>query len=623
MSLQDNPFSVQTPEDIKASEVVDLFVDVFSDFHNVPHRGHTFLNGPRGSGKSMMFRYLEPDCQLLKSGKSDVRDLEFYAVYVPIKNTDLKVTELERLENKHASVVLNEHFLTVFTAARVFTSLRDRAGIEDPTGAYARSFGTYLKARLHRLLSKAGASAPSLPRDDAGLSDQIQWCIDTFDDLSSSVIAYLRHLSFRRTAMPYAGPLCGYLDFLFPMLRGLKELPFMPQDRPIYLLLDDADNLNETQTKILNSWVFCRTSSQVSLKISTQLNYKTFRTSTNQRIDSPHDYTEIDISTVYASSASRYSGRVEEIVRRRLKREHPGVTPKQFFPVYAKQEESIEQIRAAYVAKWPEVGKGNRPRDDGNRYARPDFIRDFGLDSDLGGDARPDFIRDLGGVKKGSSKYRYAGFEQLVYLSSGVIRYFLEPASRMYAEAQSVGLPITHIDSSIQDRIVREEAEKFMVAEFDKLSAENDELDNAGKFRQLRNLVYALGGAFHQILISDRAERRVFSVAFSDTLENDVLKVFQLGVRYGYFHEASIGNKEGTGRTRMFVLSRRLAPFFTLDPTGFAGYWFVTNAAMKQAILKPKAFIERVRKSANLDDQSQLGLFEGQIFEYAESEEGE
>ena len=66
---------------------------------------------------------------------------------------------------------------------------------------------------------------------------------------------------------------------LLPNAQSTKGAPFMPKG-PIYLLLDDADNLNETQTRILNSWVFCRTSSDVSLKISTQLNYKTFRTAT-------------------------------------------------------------------------------------------------------------------------------------------------------------------------------------------------------------------------------------------------------------------------------------------------------------------------------------------------------
>ena len=60
--IKKNPFAVQTPEDMAAKDVNELFVDVFTDFYQVPRQGHTFLNGPRGSGKSMMFRYMEPDC---------------------------------------------------------------------------------------------------------------------------------------------------------------------------------------------------------------------------------------------------------------------------------------------------------------------------------------------------------------------------------------------------------------------------------------------------------------------------------------------------------------------------------------------------------------------------------
>ena len=45
-----NPFAVQTPEDMHAQEVVDLFVPDFSDFHKIPLAGHAFLNGSRGGG---------------------------------------------------------------------------------------------------------------------------------------------------------------------------------------------------------------------------------------------------------------------------------------------------------------------------------------------------------------------------------------------------------------------------------------------------------------------------------------------------------------------------------------------------------------------------------------------
>ncbi len=91
------------------------------------------------------------------------------------------------------------------------------------------------------------------------------------------VVHYLKRISFPAKPVIYTGPLCGYFDFLWPLLKELKNLSFMPKG-PIFLLLDDADNLSYTQTRILNSWVSARTSNTISLKISTQLSYKSFQT---------------------------------------------------------------------------------------------------------------------------------------------------------------------------------------------------------------------------------------------------------------------------------------------------------------------------------------------------------
>ena len=74
--MNKNPFQITTPEDLTAEEMVKLFVDVFSDFQKVIDPGHVFLMGPRGVGKSMMFRYLQPDCQSLKNN-CDITKLPF------------------------------------------------------------------------------------------------------------------------------------------------------------------------------------------------------------------------------------------------------------------------------------------------------------------------------------------------------------------------------------------------------------------------------------------------------------------------------------------------------------------------------------------------------------------
>ena len=164
----------------------------------------------------------------------------------------------------------------------------------------------------------------------------------------------------------------------------------------------------------------------------------------------------------------------------------------------------------------------------------------------------------------------------------------------------------------MQDEVVREQARQFFFGEFDKIELEADSDEHLDRIKKLRNLIQALGGMFHSILISDAAERRVFSVALSDESDDEVLSVIKLGVQYGYFHESSIGNKEGTGRTRLFILSRRLAPLFTLDPTSFAGYKFATSAALRNAMERPKRFLGQLDNTP-IDDvlsSPQMDLFD-------------
>ena len=93
-----------------------------------------------------------------------------------------------------------------------------------------------------------------------------------------------------------------------------------------------------------------------------------------------------------------------------------------------------------------------------------------------------------------------------------------------------------------------------------------------------------MGKTFHDILISDRSERKVFSIALTNIPDTELKSVFELGVRLGFLHESYIGNKDGNGRTLLYVLNRCFAPIFTLDPTGFQGYLFMTNKDLKKAL---------------------------------------
>jgi len=579
-SLLENPFSVTTPEDMSARDVVDLFVDVFSDFPKVIRQGHVFLNGPRGSGKSMMFRYMLPDCQILAGG-SGMPDLPFLGVYVPLKKTNLKLTELERLRGQGAEDVLNEHFMTTYATSCLFDSL-EKLEYRDAGSSGIREAREFASGVLVSHLQQCGWKGQLNLEQTEGPAGVFGALHALFIGLFKEVLDYLRRLSFSESLLVYQGPLCGYLDFFCPVVEKLRGLPFLP-DGPVFLLVDDADNLSLSQTEVLNSWVASRTSANVSIKISTQFQYKTYRTPTGRTIDSPHDYSEINISTKYTTShKGTYYERVKAIVEKRLSLVDAHVSPEDFFPVDVEQEEQIEAIAAKYRAEWSKSGRGHRPSDDATRYARPDYMK------------------SLAGTRKAGSTYSYAGFSQLVHVSSGVIRHFLEAAAVMYSEVQARVGPeqgILAIPPGIQNDIVCRQANEFLFDQFEKLREDQSgEAADPDLVEQLHNLVHALGGTFRHILLSDRSERRVFSIAFSNTPTEEMRRVLRLGEQLGYFHVSTIGNKEGTGRTELYILSRKLAPVFKLDPTSFAGYLFVTADRIAAALRDPKAFVRKVQR---------------------------
>lgn len=596
--MNSNPFTVSSPEAMNAVEMRRLFVPLAENFE-IDDPGHIFVHGHRGCGKSMMLRLLAPDCKSIELGRP-LKDLPYIGVYATIKSTDLDVSEFDRVENQYAGLVLAEHSLSLFLASKILQSLKDHTGSELHSAEARADLNSYLLKFVFKPLQKSPEYDLSTSSDAL---NPLQSAIEAIDSKYGELIDYFRHLSLsgaNNNYEPFAGKVVGYREFLYPLCSNITKLSCMPQYVPLFILLDDADNLNTLQTQVLNTWVSYRTGKSVSFKISTQLGYKHYRTVGNQRIESPHDFKEVNISSIHTGSTSKgsYPKWVEDIVSKRLFGHGISIDPRAFFPVSKDQELAIEKIKDEYKLNWEKSGRGYRPSDDATRYARPDYIK------------------SLGGKSKQGSTYLYAGFDQLVHISSGIIRYFLDDAASMYAEQMKRDQPqgdngihgtVQQIDPSIQDQVTRDSADALMIDKLDKLVEEADSESSAkDEFKQLRNLIQALGGVFQTILFSDRSERRVFSIALSDHPPEDVTKIINLGVKHGYLYNATIGSKDGKWRTRRYVMTRRLAPVFKLDPMGFSGYLFVTSDLLLTAIHNPARAIrefEEKRLGTILDEQ--------------------
>jgi DNA replication protein DnaC len=329
--------------------------------------------------------------------------------------------------------------------------------------------------------------------------------------------------------------------------------------------------------------------------------YKTYLTSNGVLIESPHDYQAVNISSRYTTNYSdNFQNKIVEILDKRLK--IAGITnaPHEFFPLYEEQEKRIEEEREKIRIDFRAGnGRSSRENDDVRRYAVPNYIR------------------SLGGKSKSRNTFRYAGLESIIHLSSGIIRYSLDAASNMFDEVSGdnpASSQVTSIPTEIQNAVMRKISDEFLYIELRKPGTEqiNDEAiypiaSPKSDIEKLQNLICAMGSTFFEILVSNRAERKVFSIALSNIPDDEIRRVLKIGVRLNYLYETTIGNKEGNGRTWLYIMNRRLAPSFILDPSGFQGYLFITNDDLHNAFANGK----QLRRVSDDDcDINQLSLFD-------------
>ena len=585
------PFSVKSPERLKPAEVVAQFVDHEAYLKLIPPE-HTLIQGPRGTGKSMLFRYMSPAARCL-ANNCHVSKLPFIGIIVPVKQANVQMPEMELLTGPVARMIA-ENLLVTMLAIQVCRAFEEVIDFVTGSDESFDSWINILVSHVTKHVADAGYGIGN-SEDLSTNKEKLEYVVNCLTKVELTSQDYLDSLVFCKELPAYGKRLLNYQLFLFPLFRKLSETS-SNKEQTFYVLVDDADWLREEQTKVLNTWISFRTTNVVSFKAACQLDYKTFLTSGTRRIESPHDFCRVNLSTIYTHGA--YALWVKTVVEKRLAACGIKCTADEFFPDDIKQTERLRTIQQEIEsAKW--VGPiSERRRDDVYRYARPELIR------------------RLGGSSKQTSTYLYCGFTQLVDISNATIRFFLEAASEMYARQQqnSQDKVVMAILPSIQNEVVRSHANELLHANFDEIvrdySVEGRGESLIKRVRQVKNLVDVMGAAFYASLVHpSRSERRVLSFALQTDPDDELQEILRLAVSLNYFSESTLGKKEGFGRTRRYVLNRRISPYFNLDPSGFSGYFWVTSDFLRRAVDEPvKARDELRARLPSIAEGSQLSL---------------
>lgn len=623
MRDKDNPFSVMVPDEMTAEEADEIFVEMHADRPEVRGLGNIMISGVRGCGKSMLIRCSLCDFIMRREGKK-FSELPYLAVSLPVKKTELALADLQKLDNYFAPYMLNEHFLVMHVLMHTFLIL---SRIEYDKGKIERSKFKHFYDNVYiKNLRMCGCDdeVPQNYHSESVFFESLYFHMYTKINEFKRYILSLYNVD--NANISYDLPLFSYVQFLVPIFRGLLDLPKFPKGKKLLLFIDDADYLSEIQTQILNSWLASRTQPTISIKVSAQEEvYKTFITSTGVFVEAPHDFQEVDISPIYTTDfrEGNYYKQAIMVLYKRLQlfwgsHMYPDTDGdikkmekalEKFFPYYKLQEEAIkgeaDKIKKGYCIN----GRGSSVSDDVRRYALPNYIR------------------SLGGKRKATSTFRYAGIKNIIHLSSGNIRYLLDSVALMYSMelSESKEKNVKSISTDVQNRALRERAKYYLFKELRRNMDVEDAVDNPIEITdkplstadKLGNLINAMGKTFYDILVSGdkedpfsgRAERKVFSIALSNprTVDEELKKVFKRGVRLGFLQRKTIGNKSGGGRTELYILNRCFAPVFGLDPTGFQGYLFVTNDDLKKAIYSGKQ-LKHIDKGGKEDKFEQLSI---------------
>ena len=571
-----NPFELVTASKLSAREAVDLWCDD-KRLDRVNGKENCFVNGHRGTGKSMLFRILQHDCQNILYPETTP---DFLAVYFPVRDTEFMTEEFELFQADSQRYIISESHLSLLIVKQLFLTLsRDNSIVTQE-----------LRVRFRDLVVSSFSNAfqfcSSTPHfnSELGFTEFLSETLNLVEAERTRIVAYIALRLY--DGKPFEGPL-----FLFDTFLGrISDFFSESLGQCLYFLIDDGDDLPVSHTVVLNSWIARRRGSAV-FKVSTMFGYKTFETRYRSAIQHPHDFFQYDIGTRYmTNSAEDYIDLLREICRKRLRAnvaagDVSDFDPDKFFPLDAAQNEALAELAAELLQEYKKIYKGRAARDYVYRHLTSEYLK---------------ILRK----KHSVGSFVYSGFSTLAVLSSGHVRDFIICAQRMYDRAARHGKVVESIPASIQSSTVREHADEVL-SEIKDVRQKRIRHATDQDWRRIAKLIDGLCNLFKAKLFSEDSERRVFSFCFQNEPSDELVRLLELAICEGYFMRGFISRKEGTGRRVLYVLTRRLGPAYNLDVSAYSGYLSLTSERVENLMVSGSDAVEGV-----LLDSTQMTFFE-------------
>jgi hypothetical protein len=133
----------------------------------------------------------------------------------------------------------------------------------------------------------------------------------------------------------------SFASGVMPLLGCVRQIPAL-RNTHLLLMIDDAHDLNEYQSRSLNSWIAYRDHSAFSFKVATaKVGQPDFKTATGGSILEGHDFTTIDMEQPFQNALSNFGQMAGQVIDKRLKRAGIDRKAAEFFPVSPQFEEDM------------------------------------------------------------------------------------------------------------------------------------------------------------------------------------------------------------------------------------------------------------------------------------------
>ncbi len=545
-----NPFDLVAANELDYDEIPPLFVGEYTNFNTINKHFDTIVEGQRGTGKTMILRYLAFETQMkIWVDDAERNPMQFFeeksnhmGVYCRLEQGVFDRSDLDAVHDEDRKTRLFEHRLCLFCLSHLLSTLK--------------SIFQYRPAQANELRSMRNRLANLLMEE--GIKDCTNWtevCFFANETISSLVAEEDLHLG---SILPGGTPtqfnpwltLSG--QFL-PLLEFLREI--LNIACPFFVMFDDFDVLRPSQQAVVFGTASARNLQVVCFKYGIMtLGKKEMMSGTERTYREGDDYDFVSLDWIDKGLRSDYHKAVELITEKRLisKNWPKGLVFKRIVSTWEHGVRLRERVQELAKTEYDSLPDKNRPKTFTNFWSKYGNARYFQY------------------LAKKKIHHTYAGYDAIIDISSGIYRQYLEICGRIVAKALASGWrPNTNdkIEATVQDDAIREYS-GAMKKSLSVTAGDTSFLlsgDLAVTSKQMVKLIESLCALFKKRLHSQSREPEIFSISIKDSIqENPNAKaILDVAVRESIMQrrkEDYPPKTSGGPALPTFMLNRRLAP---------------------------------------------------------------